>query len=213
MYTISGTGPGVSGIVGRAPVPAEGTEHSAAVAAAVARATGEAPDAVAAELARVPPAFLSPDTIIALMQRRLRDINEQVSTLTTALQDRSQAAEDLSGRLQELRAYQEALRASEEGGHPQLDGATPAAYREHGATLHDWGVSLGFPSGTDMTMEAVQTRIDGVNEQLREVNSDNEMLMIQLQSAMQQRTQIIQLGSNMLKAFDEGTDTIVGNMR
>ena len=59
----------------------------------------------------------------------------------------------------------------------------------------------------------IKSLIDDVNEQLREVNSGNEMLMIQLQSTMQQRTQIIQLGSNMLKAYDEATDSIVGNMR
>ena len=59
----------------------------------------------------------------------------------------------------------------------------------------------------------IEDKIQALTEEQRLINSGAEMMMVQLQSRMQQRTQIIQLGSNMLKSIDEGLDTIIGNMR
>jgi hypothetical protein len=61
--------------------------------------------------------------------------------------------------------------------------------------------------------EGLQLRADTLGEQIRECNSGNEQLMIKLQSAMQQRTQIVQMATNMLKAGDEARDAVVGNLR
>jgi hypothetical protein len=61
--------------------------------------------------------------------------------------------------------------------------------------------------------DALQDQIDRLGEDLKRVNSGNEMLMVQLQSTMQQRTSVVQMSTNMLKSIDEGMDAIVGNLR
>jgi hypothetical protein len=61
--------------------------------------------------------------------------------------------------------------------------------------------------------DAMQRRIDATNEELRQLSSGNEMRMVRLQSLMQQRTSVIQAGSNMLKALDEAMDAVVANLR
>lgn len=69
------------------------------------------------------------------------------------------------------------------------------------------------PEGNSFNINIVDTMIDDLTEQQRVANSSNEMLMMQLQSRVQQRTQIIQLGSNMLASIDKANDTIIGNIR
>lgn len=61
--------------------------------------------------------------------------------------------------------------------------------------------------------DGLQTLIDGVNDELRVVNSDNEMNMIRLQSVMQQRTALISATTNLLKSMDEGNDAVIANLR
>ena len=61
--------------------------------------------------------------------------------------------------------------------------------------------------------QLIDTRIEELQTDIQKLNTENEMSMVKLQSMMQQRTSIIQLGSNMLKSLDEANDTIVGNMR
>jgi hypothetical protein len=73
---------------------------------------------------------------------------------------------------------------------------------------------IEIPAGSNsFNIDVFETELDTLTEEQRLLNSENEMLMVQLQSRMQQRTQIIQLGSNMLKSIDEGLDAIIGNMR
>ncbi len=64
-----------------------------------------------------------------------------------------------------------------------------------------------------MNIQVFDDALDTVTENQRLANSNSEMLMVQLQSRMQQRSQIIQLGSNMLKSVDDGISSIIGNMR
>jgi hypothetical protein len=76
---------------------------------------------------------------------------------------------------------------------------------------NEHGIEIG--SGNDIDLTILEDKIQALTEEQRLVNSESEMMMVQLQSRMQQRTQIIQLGSNMLKSIDEALDTVVGNMR
>jgi hypothetical protein len=55
--------------------------------------------------------------------------------------------------------------------------------------------------------------ISATNEELRENNSGNELLMISLQSTMQARTAIITATTNLMKTLDEGNDAVVANLR
>ena len=61
--------------------------------------------------------------------------------------------------------------------------------------------------------EALGRELQNLSEQQSKANTDNEMVMMQLQAAMQRRSQTIQAGSNFLASLHDATKTIVGNLR
>lgn len=61
--------------------------------------------------------------------------------------------------------------------------------------------------------DTVGTQIAKVKDQLQTLNTGNDLRMTQLQSTLQQRTALIQMGSNLLKSLDEASRAIINNMR
>lgn len=59
----------------------------------------------------------------------------------------------------------------------------------------------------------LQEKLDDIKSQQQKANSGNEIDMIRLQSAMQQRSQIITMASNMLKSIHDTHKSIVNNLR
>lgn len=55
--------------------------------------------------------------------------------------------------------------------------------------------------------------IKNVEESLSNLNSDNELLMLNLQTLMQQRNQISQLASNVLNSMNESAKGLIANLR
>ena len=55
--------------------------------------------------------------------------------------------------------------------------------------------------------------VEALQSEQRELNSFNEIRMIQLQSVMQQRSQVIQLSTNIIKSINDAQKAIVGNFR
>jgi hypothetical protein len=167
---------------------------------------------------------LTPGAVLAMMQRRLADLDGQVATTMEAIENATRTAEAINGRVQDLRRALEHLEP-----HFRADGTlwlpTDKAEYDAALTLPDGrhithilaaaGAEFneeGQLSGT-FTRARMDTLIQRATDDLRTATSGNEMLMIQLQSAMQQRTSAIQLGSNVLKAIDDGMDSVVGNIR
>ena len=154
------------------------------------------------------PVCLTPEQILAMVERRLQDLDRQIQDCSLAVEGSTRRADEIAARLSDRRALQQDLERI-----PLDDGGR-----------YDWGRA---PAGVDATAlrsrletlglgdtpGAVQASIDGLNESLRRVNSGNEMRMVQMQSAMQDRTAAIQMGTNMLKSLHEGTTAIVGNLR
>lgn len=179
---------------------------------------------------------LSDEAILDLLRTRLRDVDTQISNVTRTLQEHSQRAQYLGEQAQRLNMLREYL-----GREPFMDvsnGNLRLDHRPTGAELRELESRLGLPVGSlgfgdhtslrDVlsrisingqscagiaTRDQFQQRAESISEALRQCNSNNEQLMIKLQSAMQQRTQVVQMASNMLKASDEARDAIVGNIR
>lgn len=80
-------------------------------------------------------------------------------------------------------------------------------------------VERGLLSETEATAileggrSALSNTIQAANDELTAINSNNEMMMIKLQSAMQNRSALITSTTNLLKSFDEGRDAVVANLR
>ena len=58
----------------------------------------------------------------------------------------------------------------------------------------------------------IETTIEVQKQALTDVNSGNELRMIALQSVMQQRTQVITLGTNLMKSLHEASEGVIRNI-
>lgn len=68
-------------------------------------------------------------------------------------------------------------------------------------------------NGVHLRVDAVQSAIDGLRQKQQTVTSANELSMITMQQAMQQRGQHVQLVSKVLAMMGDTERAIVGNMR
>ena len=64
----------------------------------------------------------------------------------------------------------------------------------------------------EVTGTALDAYIQQLSSRARRTNSSNEMLMVQMQSAMQQRGQAVSMATQMLKALNEQMSSIVQNV-
>ncbi|MFN7701970.1 MAG: hypothetical protein ACK6CU_14435 [Deltaproteobacteria bacterium] len=196
--------------------------------------TGFAPPAVG-EVFLPDVQSMSDESILELLRSRLRDVDGQIGTVTRTLQQQTAQAQALGQQAQRLNTLREIVGREPymdvSNGNLRLDrpvedadlrmfetrlGLSPGSLGHETLSLGEvmGRLTIGGQSMAGVTnREGLQLRADTLGEQIRECNSGNEQLMIKLQSAMQQRTQIVQMATNMLKAGDEARDAVVGNLR
>lgn len=201
-------------------------------------ATGAPVPAVLEETLRYTPT--SANEILAMLQTRLRDLDTQIGQIMNSMQTRADDASDIASRLQARRELQEYCRGMEfedEGNirWSQFDddivnGTSPPAFEADGVTERKDYTGTGPQIGqleaglvdrlracginpAEFNRDALNDSIQTLDGELQRVNAGNEMMMVKLQSLTQQRTSAVQMATNMLAAQDEGTDSIVGNLR
>ena len=77
----------------------------------------------------------------------------------------------------------------------------------------DARLRTGSAQGSDsITGNALDSYIENLQSQARRMNSGNEVLMVQMQSAMQQRSQVVTMATQMLKSINDSASRIAGNM-
>jgi hypothetical protein len=182
----------------------------------------------------VQPTHLTPEMILAMVRRQLNQMDDQIKNAMEVIQDRRQRAESLGGQIQRIRELQSALRDCEH----IWDGDTIRMDRLNDPEAAALRAAIGLANHSDddviidrfqavcaelgleistadrgLPVSVIEQKIDTLTEQQRVANSENEMLFMQLQSAVQQRSQIIQLGTNMLKSVDDAVGSVIGNMR
>lgn len=158
-------------------------------------------------------AVVTPESVLAMMQTRLRDMDRQVDSTMRALNHATEQAQSIGRDLGQVRDAMMMLesKVKSDGGYEvnaaELELMTLGDGTSIASVLREQGIPI------PPTKSAFDQAVTGLNDDIRTANASNEMMMIQLQSAMQQRTSIIQLGSNVLKSIDEGIDSVVGNLR
>ncbi len=173
-----------------------------------------------ADIAGMGGGLVTPEMILAIARRRINDLDEQVTTIMDELNSRTAAARVISDHLGELRNISTVLEPHfDTSGNLDLDatvtveGGGTQTVRQYLESLVYGGVLTLEEANAVTSRQGMQNLIDDANESLRDVNSGNEMLMIQLQSTMQARTSVVQTATNLLKTIDEASDSIVGNLR
>ncbi len=88
--------------------------------------------------------------------------------------------------------------------------------RELRKRLHDVNVRInagGGPVGTDrITGASMDNFLESVKSQARRANSGNEVLMVRLQSVMQQRSQTVTMATQMMKSITDSEKSIAQNI-
>ncbi len=170
---------------------------------------------------------LTPEMILALVRRRLARADDQITTIMDTI-DRSTRRGELYARRQEILLALRTRMQADYGGQPNEefsveefndDGSDMVTISGETKPLHEWleGVGLtwadaGIQDGKT-TLASLEDALETVKQASRTEASGSEMNMLQLQQLMQQRSQIIQLGTNLSKKIAEGESAIVNNLR
>ena len=169
---------------------------------------------------------VSPEGIILMLQQRMKDVDTQIFATTARLESNTNKAQEISRQLETLYALRE--QASEGGSTKtiKMDDSAAASL----VTVNDVTASAGDTLVNADLIGELSTRTDGdgdvcyhksdiddlINKKKQEiqtVNSGNELGMVELQNLMQQRSQVISLGTNLLKTLNETQSNIISNMR
>lgn len=169
---------------------------------------------------------LNPAMIVFVLQQRLGDLDAQIATQVTAIEDNSKKASRLAEAVEHLQhMHSEAVaRDADHDGTKKFEpseivvtvmvGNTPTEMNID--ELADYYGMERIPVGEDngkFTAESLGTFVDKVKGELRTLNSGNEMRMVQLQSLTQQRSQAISMSTQLLSAMNDSMKQIAGNIR
>lgn len=160
---------------------------------------------------------LNPEMIIAMARGRLRDMDQQIAANMEQLQHNT----DRAGRLtDQQKALNDVISDYQE--RSGTDDSDVVPIREHrmpdGKLYIDYLEEAGFTGlshideGETVTLASLRSHLDGVKTELRKANSGNELLMMTIQTLTQQRSQIIQLSTNLIQKLDEASSTVARNI-
>ncbi len=75
------------------------------------------------------------------------------------------------------------------------------------------GVGTHDNTSRDEAVKALNDGIQEVQDRINQVNSGQDMMMIQFQDMMSRRSNRINMATNLLKKINDASDAIVGNLR
>ncbi len=174
----------------------------------------EAPIATREMLQAIMDAAVTPDAILACVGTMVRGMDAQIASRVTGMRDSQQDASRLTERLELLNHIK--AQCGVIGADGNIGGSEtvtmPDGTTRTGAQV---AAELGIPLNSDglLTGENLTSAISATQSELQDLNSGNELRMIELQTIVQQRSSILNLGTNLLKAMDDATKNIVGNVR
>ncbi len=173
---------------------------------------------------------MSPEMILFMMRKRMNDLDGQISTITAGIDRATSQAGAISRKLEVLQAIKKAASARDNhdiwasrdptGGHPEeqavvLDGQDAGPFGDVMYLNEHYGLNLpveGDAPDKVVRGDAIDAAIDETKQELQDANSGNELDMVKLQSTMQQRQEIISLGTNLLKTLNDADQNVVRNI-
>ncbi|NOY92633.1 MAG: hypothetical protein GXP55_15705 [Deltaproteobacteria bacterium] len=156
--------------------------------------------------------------ILATASSRIRELDNGINLYMQSIQNRTAAAQNVRQRLQTLeRALSQHPRMNDKGKvnrkNPGIDltAIDPATGQSVGDELR----AAGFepPAGADFWPKAqVDAAMQEVKTELEQLNSGNEMQMIRLQNLISQKSQAVQLTTNMLAKLNRMLESIAAKL-
>lgn len=161
-------------------------------------------------------ASMTPEMVLMLARRRLADLDDTIQNGLDSIHEATKASEALLFRQEVLQALRTAATANGNGPDTELV-IDPAATISVGGATMSVGDALAQAGITDLgaqvKISALDSRLEQVKTEQKRQGSRTEMQMMELQQLMGQRTQTIQLCSNVSKTLLDGASSVIGNMR
>ncbi|MCB9601395.1 MAG: hypothetical protein H6721_32170 [Sandaracinus sp.] len=193
----------------------------AEVAAAISRDLMGAPGSVVAAALRATldlggVASITPEMVLMLAHQRLSELDKSIQQGLDTIQQATAASEELLFRQEVLQALRTAAAERGNSADTKLT-INPESYISVGGASMKVSDALQQAGITDLGAEvsigALDSRLEQVKTESRRLGSRNEMEMMELQQKMGQRTQTIQLCSNVSKTLLDAASSVIGNMR
>lgn len=186
--------------------------------------------AVATKL--LPPSFglLTPETLLAFCETKLRGIDEQVQRAFLSQQNRNRLSTALSTLSDQLSARSKGIGEGDVTVKDDIIKAYKAAIAEAGpesavgeklveelahftATGNGQGADYGVENDTGSIADwEMKDFMDSIQRMQGDVNREGELEMIQLQSLMSQRQQALQMCTNMVASLGQSSQQIAANI-
>lgn len=119
--------------------------------------------------------------------------------------------EELRGNVEALDGDIEFLEGLE-GGHQIRRQTLDSTRRKRNAVAHHADYSEGAYQSDTITGTSLTASIERMQSEGRRMNSGNEVLMVRMQSAMQQRSQSVTMATQMLKSINDSSNSIAQNI-
>ncbi|MCA9612404.1 MAG: hypothetical protein H6722_17275 [Sandaracinus sp.] len=164
---------------------------------------------------------LNEAVILLMMRQRLNDLDFQADSAISEIQTKTSQANAMQEQISALQTVRTAMSNMQTDENNRvtmagvlIDGVPALDYlRSKGVDVSRLHIPTEGDHAGKMTGAAMDEVIGAHNSDLRVINSGNEMMMVQLQSVMQQRGQITQLGSNMLSSLNDTARAIIQNTK
>lgn len=169
---------------------------------------------------------VTPEGFMALLQSQVEREDQKVLESRNQIEIAIATSREISERMQVLQSIHQRISQESDDKLKMGDGTITVngrimyiseAVEEFGLedelNLSDQMSDPNWPNGVRLTVESVQSAIDTLRQEQQTVTSKNELNMITMQQAMQQRGQHLQLVSKVLAMMGDTDRSIVGNMR
>lgn len=169
---------------------------------------------------------VSPEGFMALLQTQVEREDQKVLESRNSIETAIAQSRQLSERMGVLQSIHQRITQEKDDKLKMAEGTITVNDRimtiaeavvefdlEEELNLNDQMSSESWPNGVVLRLDSVQSAIDGLRQEQQTVTSANELNMIAMQQAMQQRGQHLQLVSKVLAMMGDTERSIVGNMR
>jgi len=166
------------------------------------------------------PETLTPEMILVMLQKRLSALDSQIHMETAAIQNAAKESEGLSEMIQAVGALRDAMAAKKPKSNEKVDldniTVTIGDDTYTGTELIqelELQDEIALDSNNKISRDPVTGFIDRLQIRQRTLNSNNEMTMVRLQSAIGKRQQAIQLSTNMVNNINQSLMDIIRNTK
>jgi hypothetical protein len=146
------------------------------------------------------------------------DLNQQLADISSQMGRQIQEKQNLRGEIETIDQIQRTREVLEINGQKYRD-VSPGEAELLGVTQEaipqtdEAGQVLGYRLGEDLFQKAVEGAIHQREDGLASLNGEGELVMLKIQSLVDQRKNALTLLSNLLAASGDVARTIIGNMR